>query len=109
MKNKFLGIIGLITIIVFVGIGCGSSKDDDNGSSIGALQSVKNKGIKSLYSSNISIKNSSAANANSVNASAALSATDIKTLSYIEAGQNTPVVFITSDDKEVVLEISIVN
>jgi hypothetical protein len=81
---------------------CPHPQDVDPGSDkilLGALSSVKTKGIKSLYSSKILLSGGLAR--------AVLNDTAIQTLSYINAsGQNTPIIFTTSSGLDVVLQVS---
>ena len=85
-----------------MGNSSGDSGNNGIGTDIGQLQSVKTKGIKSVYTSNIGIKNGSQSSVR-----AALSSADIQTLSYInDDGKNTPVIITTSTGKEVVLQMT---
>jgi len=96
VKNLFFAILAMLLVF-----GCSNETTGNNDPTtpiIGTLKSVKNTGIKSLFTSDVSISDGT---------SRALVETDIKTLSYInDAGQNAPVVFLTSNDKEVLLKVS---
>jgi hypothetical protein len=102
MKRMFLT-VGIIFIVMIIGLfvfACespaGNTPEELSGT--GVLQSVKNSDIKSLYTSNLPLAGSESR--------AVISESDIKTLSYIDNdGENSPVIFITSNGKEVILEI----
>jgi len=99
--KKFVFCFAILAMVLI--IGCKNETTDNNGTinNIGTLKSVKSMGIRSLFASSVSISNGTSRN------SRALTETDIKTLSYInDAGQNVPIVFLTSNDKEVILQIS---
>jgi hypothetical protein len=115
MKNKkvLLAVLAIALVMVFV-IGCSNGTSDETNDknnpvnndpkidpTIGSLKSVKNRGVKSLFTSNVSINNGTS---RGIRASAE---TGIDTLFYInDAGQNAPLIFLTSNDKEVLLQIS---
>jgi hypothetical protein len=107
--KKFISCFAILAMVFMVGCSNGSidnndgttGNDDSTTGSIGSLKSLKNTGIRSLFTSSISINNGTSRN---IRASAE---TDIKTLSYINAsGQNVPIIFLTSNDKEVLLQIN---
>jgi len=97
--KKLVICFAILAMALFAG--CPNETPNNNDPAIGALKSVKNTGIRSLFTSSVSVGGGASKNTR------ALAAADIKTLSYINAaGQNAPVVFLTSNDKEVLLQVS---
>ena len=97
----FVFCLTILAVIFVISCSNGSTDLGNDDSLIGSIRTVKNTGIKSLFTSSISINSETSRNAR------ALTEMDIKTLSYInDAGQNVPVIFITSNDKDVLLQIT---